>query len=254
MKTPEPKTPELKTPELKTREALHPSFVPLQPGEPVEWVVAEGLVGYDEAVREMEARAALIADRLAPERVWLVEHPPLYTGGTSARPEDLLIRDRFPIFQTGRGGQFTYHGPGQRVVYLMLDLKRRGADLRAYICRLEAWLVDTLAAFNVTGETRAGRVGVWVRRSPGREDKIAAIGVRVKRWVAYHGISLNVEPDLTHYSGIVPCGIAEHGVTSLVDLGIPVTMAEVDLQLRHSFEKIFATPASSTRPDVDFHV
>jgi len=214
--------------------------------QPLEWRIAEGQVPYPDAVAAMEARVAAIHAGAAPELVWLVEHPPLYTAGTSARPEDLLVRDRFPVFETGRGGQFTYHGPGQRVAYVMLDLKRRGADLRAYVCRLEAWMIDTLAAFNVKGEVREGRVGVWVRRGPGREDKIGAIGVRVKRWVTYHGISLNVEPDLSHYAGIVPCGIAEHGVTSLVDLGIPATMPEVDLQLRASFDKIFAAPLKAS--------
>ncbi|WP_342751665.1 lipoyl(octanoyl) transferase LipB [Bosea psychrotolerans] len=214
---------------------------------PVEWVVAEGLTGYEAAVAEMEARVALIADGLAPERVWLVEHPPLYTAGTSAKDEDLIAPERFPVHRSGRGGQFTYHGPGQRVAYVMLDLKRRDPDLRRFVAALEAWLIGTLDTFNVRGERREDRVGVWVRRPEKRamtgaesaEDKIAAIGIRVRRWVSFHGISLNVEPDLTHFDGIVPCGVSDHGVTSLVDLGLPVTMAEVDSALRAQFERIF---------------
>ncbi|MDP3258506.1 lipoyl(octanoyl) transferase LipB, partial [Bosea sp. (in: a-proteobacteria)] len=184
-------------------------FWPAAGSAPVEWVVAEGLLGYDEAVAEMERRAGLIADGLAPERVWLVEHPPLYTAGTSAKDEDLIAPERFPVHRSGRGGQYTYHGPGQRVAYVMLDLKRREPDLRRFVAALEAWLIDTLDAFNVRGERREDRVGVWVRRpekAPDAEDKIAAIGIRVRRWVSFHGISLNVEPDLAHFSGIVPCG------------------------------------------------
>ena len=210
--------------------------------DPVEWVIAEGLVGYEEAVAEMEARVAAIAEGRAPERVWLVEHPPLYTAGTSARDEDLVEPDRFPVFRSGRGGQFTYHGPGQRVAYVMLDLNRRTPDLRRYVAALEAWLIGTLAAFNIRGERREDRVGVWVRRpdkGERAEDKIAAIGIRVRRWVTFHGVSLNVEPDLSHFSGIVPCGVTLHGVTSLVDLGIPVTMPEVDAVMRKAFEDIF---------------
>ncbi|WP_293812463.1 lipoyl(octanoyl) transferase LipB [uncultured Bosea sp.] len=227
---------------VKMREELAVSFLPEGGGEPVEWVVAEGLTGYDEAVAEMEARAALIADGQARERVWLVEHPPLYTAGTSARDEDLIAPERFPVFRSGRGGQFTYHGPGQRVAYVMLDLKRRQPDLRRFVAALEGWLIGALDDFNVRGERREDRVGVWVRRpdkGAGTEDKIAAIGIRVRRWVSFHGISLNVEPDLSHFDGIVPCGVSQHGVTSLVDLGLPVTMPEVDSVLREAFERVF---------------
>ncbi len=217
-------------------------FWPAAGSPPVEWVVAEGLVGYDEAVAEMEHRAGLIADGLAPERVWLLEHPPLYTAGTSAKDEDLIAPERFPVHRSGRGGQYTYHGPGQRVAYVMLDLKRREPDLRRFVAALEAWLIATLDAFNVRAERREDRVGVWVRRpekAPDAEDKIAAIGIRVRRWVSFHGISLNVEPDLAHFDGIVPCGVTRHGVTSLVDLGLPVAMADVDVALRVAFERIF---------------
>ncbi len=203
-----------------------------------EWVVRDGLVPYPEAVAAMEARAEAIARGAADERIWLVEHPPIYTAGTSARDEDLL-EARFPVFKSGRGGQFTYHGPGQRVGYVMLDLKRRGPDVRKFVHDLEEWLIVTLARFNVKGERREGRVGIWVAREGGREDKIAAIGVRVRRWVTFHGVSLNVEPDLSHFGGIVPCGIADHGVTSLVDLGIPVTMADADVALKQAFEEVF---------------
>jgi lipoyl(octanoyl) transferase len=216
----------------------------LRGGAPVEWVISDGLVPYPDAVAEMEARAAAIAAGEAAERVWLLEHPPLYTAGTSARHADLLQPDRFPVFRSGRGGQFTYHGPGQRVAYVMLDLNRRGPDVRRYVAALEGWIVATLARFNVRGERREDRVGIWVRRPENpplptglpTEDKIAAIGVRVRRWITYHGISLNVDPDLDHYSGIVPCGAAGYGVTSLVDLGVPVSMPEVDGALRAEFE------------------
>jgi len=189
-------------------------------------------------VAEMEARADAIARGDANERVWLVEHPPIYTAGTSAKAEDLL-EARFPVFKTGRGGQYTYHGPGQRVGYVMLNLKARGPDVRAFVHDLEEWLIRTLAEFNVHGERREGRVGIWVARGGGKEDKIAAIGVRVRRWVTFHGVSLNVEPDLSHFTGIVPCGISEHGVTSLVDLGIPVSMADVDVAMKRAFESVF---------------
>ncbi len=224
--------------------------------DPVEWAIAEGLVGYEEAVAVMEERVAAIAAGQAPERVWLVEHPPLYTAGTSARDEDLVEPGRFPVFRSGRGGQFTYHGPGQRVAYVMLDLNRRVPDLRRYVAALEAWLIGTLAAFNVRGERREDRVGVWVRRpdrpgGPGgepAEDKIAAIGIRVRRWVTYHGVSLNVEPDLGHFTGIVPCGVRRHGVTSLVDLGIPVTMPEVDGAMRAAFEEVFGPTRAPAGP------
>ena len=186
----------------------------------------------------MEGEAAAIAEGLAPERVWLLEHPPLYTAGTSARDQDLVAPGRFPVFRTGRGGQFTYHGPGQRVAYAMLDLKGRGQDVRAYVAGLEAWIIGALAELGVAAERREDRVGVWVRRG-GREDKIAAIGIRVRRWVSYHGISLNVAPDLSHFNGIVPCGVREHGVTSLEDLGTGATMADCDAALKRSFERIF---------------
>ncbi|HZZ61264.1 MAG TPA: lipoyl(octanoyl) transferase LipB [Roseiarcus sp.] len=219
---------------------------------PVEWLVSPGLTGYEAALAEMEARAEAIAAGLAPERVWLLEHPPLYSAGTSARPED-LVDQRFPVFRAGRGGRFTYHGPGQQVVYVMLDLARRRPDLRAYVGALESWLIDALRAFDVEGETRADRVGVWVvrpdkpRGSEGAaaEDKIAAIGVRVRRWATFHGVALNLAPDLAHFSGIVPCGIAapHYGVTSLADLGREATFAEVDRALRASFERTFGPTA-----------
>ena len=213
------------------------------PGSPlVEWAIADAPVDYQEASAEMDARVAAIASGEARERVWLLEHPPLYTAGTSARDGDLMEPNRFPVFRSGRGGQFTYHGPGQRVAYVMLDLNRRTPDLRRYVAALEAWLIATLAGFNIRGERREDRVGVWVRR-PDKgdlaEDKIAAIGIRVRQWVTLHGISLNVEPDLSHFSGIVPCGVRGQGVTSLVDLGIPVTMPEVDSALRAAFEDVF---------------
>lgn len=210
-------------------------------GAAVEWVVTPGRVGHPEAVAEMEARVALIAQGLAPERVWLLEHPPLYTAGVSAKDDDLLDA-RFPVHHTGRGGQFTYHGPGQRVAYVMLDLNARGRDVRGFVRGLEAWLIGALDRFGVAAGVRDGRVGVWVeRKGPGwsREDKIAAIGVKVRRWVSFHGISLNVEPDLTHFGGIVPCGITEHGVTSLVDLGVPATMDEADAALMAAFQEVF---------------
>ncbi len=209
-----------------------------RPPAALEWRVEEGLVPYPAAVAAMEARVAAIRAGSAPELVWLLEHPPLYTAGTSARDADLLTPDRFPVYHTGRGGQFTYHGPGQRVAYVMLDLKRRGPDVRKFVTDLEEWLVCTLARFNLVGERRAGRVGIWVVRG-GREDKIAAIGVRVRHWVTYHGIALNVEPDLGHFDGIVPCGIAGHGVTSLVDLGLPVSLADADTALRACFDEVF---------------
>jgi lipoyl(octanoyl) transferase len=212
-------------------------------GGAVEWRIFEAPVPYPDAVAAMEAQVAEIAARKAPESVWLLEHPPLYTSGTSGKASDLLA-PRFPMFATGRGGQLTYHGPGQRVAYVMLDLKRRQPDVRAYVAGLEEWIIRTLAAFNVRGERREDRVGVWVGRpdkGAGFEDKIAAIGVRVRRWVSFHGIAINVEPDLTHFEAIVPCGVADprFGVTSLVDLGHPVTMADVDVALRRSFEGVF---------------
>ena len=206
---------------------------------PVEWRVEPGLTDYPAAVAAMEARVAAIREGRAPELVWLVEHPPLYTAGTSAQDGDLLQPDRFPVYRTGRGGEFTYHGPGQRVVYVMLDLKRRGPDVRRFVSDLEEWIIRALAAFSVEGERREGRVGIWVARGKEREDKIAAIGVRVRRWVTYHGISINVEPDLDHFSGIVPCGISAHGVTSLVDLGLPIGLPDLDAALRAAFPGVF---------------
>jgi lipoyl(octanoyl) transferase len=203
----------------------------------VEWKISDSLVPYPEALAAMEARAAAIHDGTAAEQVWLLEHPPIYTAGTSANDAD-LIDARFPVYHTGRGGQFTYHGPGQRVGYVMLDLKTRTPDVRAYVRDLEQWLIETLALFNVKGERREGRVGIWVQRGL-REDKIAALGVRIKRWVTFHGVALNVEPDLSHFGGIVPCGVSQHGVTSLADLGIIVSMADVDVALKQSFQKIF---------------
>lgn len=213
----------------------------------VEWIVSAKPVAYQTAVATMEKRIAGIADGSAPEAVWLLQHPPLYTAGTRARPDDLLAPDRFPVFPTGRGGQYTYHGPGQRIAYVMLDLKRREPDIRRFVAALEAWIIATLARLDVTGARREDRVGVWVER-PDKplladgaiaEDKIAAIGIRVRKWVTFHGISLNVEPDLAHYDGIVPCGVTGHGVTSLADLGLQVTMGQVDSALVSEFEAIF---------------
>jgi lipoyl(octanoyl) transferase len=214
-------------------------------GHAVEWRISEQPVDYLHAVTAMEARAAAIAAGEAPELVWLLEHPPLYTSGTSGKSDDLLD-PRFPLFATGRGGQLTYHGPGQRVAYVMLDLKRRRPDVRAYVAALEEWIIRTLAAFNVRGERREDRVGVWVKRpdkGEGHEDKIAAIGVRLKRWVSFHGVAINVEPDLSHFAAIVPCGVADprYGVTSLVDLGHPVSLPDVDIALRHAFEDVFGS-------------
>lgn len=212
----------------------------------VEWIISSGLTAHADAVALMEDRVAQIHAGQAPEAVWLVEHPPLYTAGTSARPQDLLDA-RFPVHQTGRGGQYTYHGPGQRVAYVMLDLNRRGRDVRAFVGQLEGWVIDALASFGVSGQIREGRVGVWVPRHDKpplpdgqmREDKIAAIGVKLRRWVSFHGIAVNVDPDLSHYGGIVPCGISGHGVTSLVDLGLPVGMADLDVALRQGFARTF---------------
>ncbi|MCU0831262.1 MAG: lipoyl(octanoyl) transferase LipB [Rhizobiaceae bacterium] len=223
-----------------------PSLLPID-GSKVEWRVLDGLSPYEATLAAMEARVEAIAAGEAPEAVWLLEHPALYTAGTSANPADLLAPDRFPVFSTGRGGEYTYHGPGQRVAYVMLDLKRRRPDVRLFVMALERWIIDTLAAFNVTGERRADRVGVWVARPKKppladgtmAEDKIAAIGIRLRKWVSFHGIALNVEPDLSHYSGIVPCGIAGHGVTSLVDLGLPVTMSDADIALKKAFGPVF---------------
>ena len=213
----------------------------------VEWAVSDAPVPYEAAVALMEARARAIREGEAAELVWFLEHPPLYTSGTSAKPDDLKDAARFPVFNAGRGGQYTYHGPGQRVAYVMLDVAARGRDVRAYVQNLEAWIIAALAAFNVDAGPRDGRVGVWVDRTQAgsalREDKIAAIGVRLKRWVSFHGISLNVEPDLEHFTGITPCGIADprYGVTSLVDLGIPASMGDVDIALRDAFEAVFGS-------------
>jgi lipoyl(octanoyl) transferase len=220
---------------------------------PVEWLISDGLTGYQDAVRFMEARAEAIAKGEAPELVWLLEHPALYTAGTSTDFADLIAPDRFPVHRTGRGGQLTYHGPGQRIAYVMLDLNRRGRDVRAFVGALEAWIIETLDRFNVKGETRPDRVGVWVRRperGPGVEDKIAALGIRLKRWVSLHGLSINVEPELEHFSGIVPCGISSFGVTSLADLGLIVSMAEVDMALADAFEDRFG-PIVRSRADAN---
>jgi lipoyl(octanoyl) transferase len=213
----------------------------------VEWITSDRPVPYPEALARMEARADAIARGETGEAVWLLEHPPLYTAGTSARPADLVAPDRFPVYQARRGGQYTYHGPGQRVAYVMLDLNRRGRDIRRFVSRLESWVIATLAEFNITGEIREGRVGVWVTRhdrpltaaGTPPEDKIAAIGIRLRKWVSFHGLSINVEPELGHFSGIVPCGITDHGVTSLVDLGLPVSMADLDAALMRSFAAAF---------------
>src|SRR5581483_8030249 len=220
-----------------------------RPGAPVEWRVSSGLIPYEQAVAAMEARVEAILAGKAAELVWLVEHPPLYTAGTSAKPEELLD-PRFPVYATGRGGQFTYHGPGQRVAYLMLDLNCRRPDVGRYVSTLEDWLIRTLASFNIRGERREDRVGVWIPRPEkalGREDKIAAIGIRLRRWVSYHGIALNVDCDLSHFSGIRPCGVADprYGVTSLTDLGFPVTMEDIDLALRQQFEPLFGPSATA---------
>lgn len=217
-------------------------------GHAVDWVISDTPVDYPEALDAMRARAAAIAAGDANEAIWLLEHPPLYTAGTSAVATD-LVAPRFPVHDAGRGGQYTYHGPGQRVAYVMLDLTRRGRDIRCLVQGLEGWVIDTLAAYNITGERRPGRVGVWVQRpdkGAGREDKLAAIGVRVSKWVTFHGISLNIDPDLGHYDGIVPCGIADQGVTSFEDLGQLVSMAEVDSVLRSAFEKRFGRTRSMT--------
>ena len=220
----------------------------------VEWIITDGLTDYRTAEAWMEARATAIAAGEAEECIWLVEHPPLYTAGTSAKAEDLTDPERFPVYPTRRGGQYTYHGPGQRVAYVMLDVAARGRDVRCFVRQLENWVIATLDQFNLRGEIRPGRVGVWVQRpekpnqadgSPA-EDKIAAIGIRLRKWVSFHGISINVEPDLSHFSGIVPCGITTHGVTSLVDLGLPVTMDDVDLALRATFEGVFASDAGAS--------
>jgi lipoyl(octanoyl) transferase len=236
---------------------LAPKLNPAAPfgridGRAAGWAVSTAPVPYPEAVAAMEARAAAIAAGEAEELVWLLEHPPLYTAGVSSKPEELLSPDRFPVFETGRGGKFTYHGPGQRVAYVMLDLTARRRDVRAFVAALEDWVIGALAHFNVEAQVRPGRVGVWVDRKevglPVVEEKIAAIGVKLRKWVSFHGISLNVEPDLSHFGGIVPCGIAEHGVTSLVALGRPVSMAEADEALRQSFAEVFGPMAEAKAP------
>ena len=210
--------------------------------KPVEWIVSDDPVSYVSAIAFMEERAARIASGEADECVWLLEHPPLYTAGTSARTDDLLMPDRFPVHVTHRGGQYTYHGPGQRVAYVMLDLNHRGRDVRAFVTALEEWIIQTLAAFNIRGERREDRVGVWVRRpekGSDAEDKIAALGIKLRKWVSFHGIAINVEPDLEHFSGIVPCGVARHGVTSFHDLGHLIQITELDVALKASFERLF---------------
>jgi lipoyl(octanoyl) transferase len=239
---------------MLTRTDLAISMLPEAGSPPARWRISEGLVPYDEAVAEMEWQVAAIADGDADELVWLVEHPPIYTAGTSANAADLIEPNRFPVFSTGRGGEYTYHGPGQRVAYVMLDLKRRRQDVRAYVAALEQLVIRTLDMMNVRGERREDRVGVWVRRpekaplpdGSTAEDKIAALGIRLRKWVSFHGLSINVEPDLSHFSGIVPCGISTYGVTSLVDLGLPVMMADVDIRLREAFEEIFGPTRSVT--------
>ena len=220
----------------------------------VEWITSENPVGYEDAVRWMEARVADILAGQASEAIWLLEHPPLYTAGTSANAKDLTDPDRFDVFQAQRGGQYTYHGPGQRVVYVMLDLNKRGRDVRCFVRQLEKWVIDTLDQFKVTGFIRDGRVGVWVERpdkpktitNQTAEDKIAAIGIRLRKWVSFHGISIHVDPDLDHFDGIVPCGITEFGVTSLVDLGLPVSMFDLDVALKQSFVRVFESDSGQT--------
>lgn len=229
------------------RDEIKLDFSAVDGSNPVRWRVEEGLTPYKDALSFMESQATKISNGESDELIWLVEHPPLYTAGTSANAGDLVSPDRFDVYQTGRGGEYTYHGPGQRVAYVMLDLKRRKQDVRAFISALEAWIIGTLAEMNVRGERREDRVGVWVQRPEKirlpdgsmNEEKIAAIGIRLRKWVSFHGIAINVEPDLEHFSGIVPCGVEKYGVTSLVDLGLPVTMADLDIHLKVAFEEIF---------------
>lgn len=236
---------------MTDRKQLPLTFLPTCANPPVEWRIEPGFVDYATALSVMEERAAAIRNDGARELVWLVEHPPLYTAGSSADSKDLIEPERFPVYDAGRGGEYTYHGPGQRVAYLMLDLKRRKEDVRAFVAALETWIISSLAHFNVTGERREDRVGVWVARpdkprlpdGSQAEDKIAAIGIRLRRWVSLHGISVNVEPDLSHFGGIVPCGISGYGVTSLVDLGLPVTMTDYDIALKAAFEEVFGPAA-----------
>ncbi|MBN9030627.1 MAG: lipoyl(octanoyl) transferase LipB [Rhizobiales bacterium] len=240
------------------RTDLDTLMFPAEGSPPVRWRISEGLVPYDVALAEMERAVDAIAGGAERELVWLLEHPPLYTAGTSADAADLIQPDRFPVFKTGRGGEYTYHGPGQRVVYVMLDLKRRRQDVRAYVAALEEVIIRTLEAMNVRGERREDRVGVWVRR-PERpllpdgsmaEDKVAALGIRLRRWVSFHGLSINVDPDLDHFGGIVPCGITQYGVTSLVDLGLPVMLSDVDMRLRTAFESVFGPTEIETHCSV----
>jgi lipoyl(octanoyl) transferase len=227
---------------LLTPAMLRPDAVP------AGWARSPGLVAYPVAERAMEARADAIANGTAGELVWLLEHPPLYTAGVSAKPADLLDPQRFPVFRSGRGGQFTYHGPGQRVAYVMLDLTMRGRDVRAFVQALQGWIIGALARLGVAGEVRAGRVGVWVAQDGGREDKVAAIGVKLRRWVSFHGVSLNVAPDLGHFDGIVPCGVTQHGVTSLAALGGPISMAVADAALQAAFVEMFGPVADAPPP------
>ena len=212
----------------------------------IDWKTSDTPVDYGEAVAFMESRVAAIRNGQEPELVWLLEHPPLYTAGTRAKPPDLLAPDMLPVYSTGRGGEYTYHGPGQRVAYVMLDLRQRKRDVRAFVRSLEQWVIETLTRFNVKGERRQGRVGIWIDQGGRQEAKIAAIGVRVRHWITFHGVSINVEPNLEHYAGIVPCGIIEHGVTSLVDLGIPATIADIDIALMETFPSIFHASRSET--------
>ncbi|WP_455475450.1 lipoyl(octanoyl) transferase LipB [Bartonella sp. B17] len=229
------------------RDHLPHHFKTVHDNSPVEWKISDNLIEYPEALHYMQERVESIFTRTAREQVWLLEHPPLYTAGTSANKKDLLVPNLFPIYEAGRGGEFTYHGPGQRILYIMLDLKRRKQDVRAFISALEELIIQMLAKFNIKGERREDRVGVWIKRpkclstqnSIFREDKIAAIGIRLRKWISFHGISINVNPNLTHYSGIVPCGIKNHGVTSFIDLGFPITMCDIDIALKKTFEEIF---------------
>ncbi|MDP9836681.1 lipoyl(octanoyl) transferase [Neorhizobium huautlense] len=239
---------------MSLRTDLDVSMFPQAGFPPIRWRISDCPIGYEDAVAEMEREVAAIAEGKADELVWLLEHPPLYTAGTSANAADLIEPNRFPVFSTGRGGEYTYHGPGQRVAYVMLDLKRRRPDVRAYVAALEEVIIRTLDSMNVRGERREDRVGVWVKRPEKpllfdgsmAEDKIAAFGIRLRRWVSFHGLALNVEPDLSHFEGIVPCGISGYGVTSLVDLGLPVMMADVDIRLREAFESVFGATMSET--------
>ena len=206
----------------------------------VEWITSNSQIPYDWAVSDMESHVAAIREGIADERVWLLEHPPIYTGGTSATSEGLIDPDRFAVYQTGRGGEYTYHGPGQRIAYVMLDLNRRGRDVRRFVFNLEQWIIETLAHFDVLGERREGRRGIWVDHGDGREEKVAAVGIRIRKWISFHGISINVNPDLEHFSGIVPCGVKEHGVTSLAALGKNASLSDIDVSLRATFERVFA--------------